>query len=993
MPRMLRHIVLALVLAAVAIPTAAVAASAPQSSDTHLAYVGSSDPVKANYGRGNYVFDTVRFSGSALGGTSVLSVAELETLAIDGSLDLGYQNVYSSLTSGAVFSKQTMTGLKLYDLLVRLGLDESAPPSTPISVYAADGYCVTLTLAQVESSSRYSCYAAKGDPTVEESGLPVLLAYAVDSCPLIGPTGGDPVSKVFTAQEGYDACADNAGGPIRLTIGQTSVDDFNAHYDAKWVTRIVVGDDTQATHTGVYAPLSGSEIAVKVYDVADAVTALKAETYSVAGIEGWPSSMRASNYYGDGAGGFYEGIDLWKFLSAKVGLPGYEGTVTFTTRSGETASVDLAYVRNLGGDYSTYRVPKIASIPGGATATLTIDGVRPLLAFAKNGYPLVTQAGDVGYLATGVAGAVVDNDGGPLCVLLPADGTYLPDGACLNDVTRIDLNVEVPTDTHTGDAYAELAAHEISVTGAGLAKPSLLTVAGLEKDIDLMVTHDYGAAPAATGCTSCHALSGLSPADHVGVDATGSNCLSCHDRATVASAHGSELDDVSFGASGSYHGLDLLQLLRSSALGLVVDAENVTVAGADGSAVTFSLADLKASTTPVLLAFSRAGNPIVSSSESSGYDVPAGNSGGPIMLVATRYTVADVVSITVSRKSGIWTHAVSPYSSYLPRALTISGSEAGGTTILSLTQLEALASVRDSFAASKGENACQGVVLRDLIVNHLAQGVSRPSKITVYGADGYCVNLSVDDVLNGIDSTYQSGQHRDVILAYSENGYPLVEGAGSSGYVASSFNDGGPIHLVVENSISSWVKNVRAIVVGAGAPVYAADRVASTAVTMTSPTASQLWAYVARGSTLPLRAVLTPKKSSDVLSWSSSMSGRATVSADGTVTARANGSVLITVRTSSGKRHTFTVRVAAKTNATRVALYETRAIRIGHTSRLGVTVYPSTSTSLLSWRSSNPAIAAVDRGGKVVALKRGVATITVRSANGRHAVCRVIVRE
>lgn len=931
--------------AALAVFAGAVALAAPpQESTTHLAYVGSADPIKANYGRGNYVFDTVEFSGSALSGASVLSVGDLERLATDPALDLGHESNYSFLTNGAVFSKQSVSGIKLYDLLVHLGLDQSAPTSTPVRVYAADGYVVTRTLAQIKEASRYNCYVAKGDSTVEVAGVPVLLSYAAGGVPLIGPTGDDPVSRVFTWDDGYDVEADNAGGPLRLTIGQTSVDDFNARLNAKWVAKVVVGEPREPFHTGSYEPLAASELTVDVYDSADMAEPIQTTTYTVGEIEALSPTRMTGNYYDDGTGAFYRGADLWQLLGPMVGLPAYQGTAMFTSRSGASASVSLAYLRNLGGHYSTYTVARTAVLLDDSTAALTISGVRPLLAFTKNGYPLVAEVGDAGYLATGVAGATVDNAGGPLALLLPRNGVHLADPVFLNDVTNVRLCVDIPTDVHSGDMYGPLAGREISFGGDGLDAPSTLTVADLERRIEFMVTHDYGDTPPVEG-----------------------------------------------GPSGLYHGIDLLQLLRSFTGSRGGRLARDGYRGAGGSAA-FTVGDLEAADTPVLLAFSRGGVPLVESSTSVGYDDEADNSGGPIKLVSKTQSVEDVASVIVTRKAGTWTHVDSPYSAYLPTALTISGSEVDRTTILSLRDLEALDAVRDSFAASKGVGAYQGAVLRDLVRANLRAAVSRPSKITVYGRDGYNAQLNVDTVLDGIDSSYQPGEHRDVILAYSKNGLPLVTSETSDGYSADAFNDGGPIRLIVENSISSWVKDVRAIVVGEGEPIYAADRVWSTAVRIDAPTRSQTRGFIARGSKLRLRATVRPADSTDAVSWTSSNRTVARVSAKGVVTARARGAATITVKTSSGRSDTYRVYVTRRRAATAIRLPAKKTLRVGRATRIVPTIVPTVATSRLSWRSSAPRVASVDCTGRVGAKRRGATTITVRTSNGKRAACRVIVR-
>ena len=351
-----------------------------------------------------------------------------------------------------------------------------------------------------------------------------------------------------------------------------------------------------------------------------------------------------------------------------------------------------------------------------------------------------------------------------------------------------------------------------------------------------------------------------------------------------------------------------------------------------------------------------------------------------------------MVSVTVSLQAGVWTHAEKPYSAYLQRAISVSGSEVAGTTVLSLADLEALASVRDSFAASKGVSAYQGVELRDLIEDRLATGVTAPTGIRVYGADGYFAELPVGQVLDGIDSTYQPGQRRDVILAYAKNGYPLVSGASSDGYVASAFNDDGPVHLVVENTISSWVKDVRAIVVGEGDPVYVPDRVAAKRVRIVSPTAGQTVAYVAPGQMLRLRAALSPVAATDAVTWTSGDPRRATVSRSGVVTARTIGRVRITARAASGKKDAIVLVVKRRRDAVSVSLPGRRRLEVGQALTLVARLGPARATSLVAWRSSDTTVVTVDAGGRLVARSAGAATVSVRTANGLRAACRIVVR-
>lgn len=53
---------------------------------------------------------------------------------------------------------------------------------------------------------------------------------------------------------------------------------------------------------------------------------------------------------------------------------------------------------------------------------------------------------------------------------------------------------------------------------------------------------------------------------------------------------------------------------------------------------------------------------------------------------------------------------------------------------------------------------------------------------------------------------------------------------------------------------------------------------------------------------------------------------------------------------------------------------------------------PLDATSRLKWKSSNKKIATVDKKGKVTALKKGKVVITVKTDNGRKAICKITVK-
>ena len=187
-----------------------------------------------------YLTDTLTLAGSGFDGVRTLTVMALEGLYAEGDDSLAYTRQYSTMTSGSVFSTHTYTGLQLYPLMLREGLDEGLPDSTPVQLIAKDGYCIYMSLGDLRSD-RYGRYSAKGG-VLEEKGLPPLVAFASDGRALVGPTGTESVYRTFTAADGYVEECDNLGGPLRLIVGQISSYEFNAPNCAKWLAAVVVGD-------------------------------------------------------------------------------------------------------------------------------------------------------------------------------------------------------------------------------------------------------------------------------------------------------------------------------------------------------------------------------------------------------------------------------------------------------------------------------------------------------------------------------------------------------------------------------------------------------------------------------------------------------------------------------------------------------------------------------------------------------------------------------
>lgn len=663
----------------------------------HTSYTDTKqDSAESNYGKGNYVYDTVTFTGDAMKKETVLSVKELEDKARDDDA-LGYQKTYSFLTRGSIFSTHEMAGIKLYDLLVSLGMDKELPDKTQVTAISRDGYTTALTLGDLRSG-QYGMYSGAGDTEPKESGLPVLLGFGSDDLPLVGPTGSEKPGKKFSEEEGYDEKADNVGGPVRLIIGQTAANDYNAPKNGKWITSIIVGEQKDyALHDAVTS--QETALTVSLYDSKKENKLISSSDYTFADLESSQKNIE-KNYYSEK--GFYEGVNLWDFLTKQVGITSQEGNVKFLYEDGSYETVSLEYIRNMGGDFEDYTVKKEG---------LTITCVKPALGYSKDGKP----------------------SNGQVFALLPAKK-----GVLETSTAKPCKSMEVTTDGSGISGKNPYKNRRVAITGSGVKKTAGYTIAQLEKDIDLQVKSKDG-----------------------------------------------------------YSGVSLSGLLEKS--GLTVDADKIVVKGSGGK-VSYTLKELKQNK-EVVLATRKDGKALASGQ-------------GPLCLTGNK-TLKNVTEVEVKIKSGQWKHNKAPYNEYLNNTLTITGPEAKGKKTYTLKELEQLNGnyiVKDSFGASGGTNGYEGVILKAIINENLKSGVKKPSKITIVGKDGYKTALSVTDVYKGIESKYQKGQHRDVILAYSIDGVPMVSDQDSEGYTGN--NAFGPLKLIVENQISKWVKNVTEIRLG-----------------------------------------------------------------------------------------------------------------------------------------------------------------------------------
>lgn len=152
---------------------------------------------------------------------------------------------------------------------------------------------------------------------------------------------------------------------------------------------------------------------------------------------------------------------------------------------------------------------------------------------------------------------------------------------------------------------------------------------------------------------------------------------------------------------------------------------------------------------------------------------------------------------------------------------------------------------------------------------------------------------------------------------------------------------------------------------------------------------------LAMDSTLTLKAALQPVSAWTALTWESSDATVALVDAGGAVSPVGEGFTTITVTTENGLRASARVEVINPYKVREIALDRSGivALDLNETLQLNVTLTPASAKTPLTWRSSNPRVAAVSDAGLVTPVGKGTARITVSTANRKSAFVKVKVAD
>ena len=136
------------------------------------------------------------------------------------------------------------------------------------------------------------------------------------------------------------------------------------------------------------------------------------------------------------------------------------------------------------------------------------------------------------------------------------------------------------------------------------------------------------------------------------------------------------------------------------------------------------------------------------------------------------------------------------------------------------------------------------------------------------------------------------------------------------------------------------------------------------------------------GRTIALSTTVSPVNSTHTVNWYSSDTTKATISNNGIVTGIAEGSVVISAKSTVDETvfGTLTI-IVTKTRATNVIVSGTSDTQVGVNIQLYATVYPTLVDQSVVWESSDATIATVNQSGLVRGIAEGVVIITAFSVD------------
>lgn len=223
--------------------------------------------------------------------------------------------------------------------------------------------------------------------------------------------------------------------------------------------------------------------------------------------------------------------------------------------------------------------------------------------------------------------------------------------------------------------------------------------------------------------------------------------------------------------------------------------------------------------------------------------------------------------------------------------------------------------------------------------------------------------------------TPETAKDQDVIWSSTDTSVITVDQRGKV-----TFKKPGKAAIVVTSKVNSSIMAICNVIV---------------TKSITGITLDQTTKNMFVGETFRLTYSVKPSDANNVaVTWTSTNSAVASVSADGVVSAKAVGQTAIIVRTVDGG-YLATCNITVGRTATAVKLDVTKlTLNAGDTYDFKITLTPADSTNAaLSWESSDTSVAVISKTGRVTAKKSGTCIIMVKTSSGSSAYCNVTVMQ
>ena len=361
-----------------------------------------------------FLNDTISVGGE---GTRLTEAKTFTVADLEGKQKLIQTVDYSVKNAAGTVTQERYRGIPLYAFLsdTAVSLKNSADE---VIVKDAAGKEYTFGIADLIKSDYTNTVTGKKQ-------LPVLLAYGAASAENNNAADGKPL--VRTANDaGYVAEYNNAGGPLKLVVGQKDANDVNADkmvIDVKSITVTAKAGASWNHHSSaVFEQYLTDTLVLKVVDGSN--KELFSKTYSVADLEAMSDLIIKDNIDSTQTND-WEGLDFWKFVEkeTKAGAP--------------QATTDPIKI-NVKAKSDQYTIDVLSKVGKDGLQNGVKDGSRyvpVMLAYGMDGYPLAS--GDKSSPNGPGYDSVIGNNGGPIRLMV-----HNSQGACLTGVCEITITVK-----------------------------------------------------------------------------------------------------------------------------------------------------------------------------------------------------------------------------------------------------------------------------------------------------------------------------------------------------------------------------------------------------------------------------------------------------------------------------------------------------------------------------------------------------------------------